>query len=138
MTRSRAIAIGVSLFLITFAYLVGIRVRERYGIGVFLRNESSSTLRDARLRIESKGINVAIPDLVPGAGKRIFVSPPGESHFVLEFADDAGTVHRALVVGYVESGYCGNARVTIRPGLGVSSEQKISPVACWDSWLAFF
>jgi hypothetical protein len=56
----------------------------------------------------------------------------------LEFTDAAGVQHTELIVGYVESGYCGNAKVTVLPGNQVLSKEEISLIACRKSWLAFF
>lgn len=131
----RLILISIALLLL---YVMGVIVRGKYGIGVFVQNESGALLREVRVRVDTKGNLHPLPDLPTGRRARVFIRPRGDSDFKLEFTDIAGVQHTELIVRYVESDYCGNAKVTVLPGNQVVSKEDISLIACTKSWLAFF
>jgi len=137
MTQSRTsrfLLIVVGLFLL---YATGIFVRERYGIGVVIRNDSEETLRQVSVKVESlgdSGQRHSIPDLAPGDWQRVFAQAVTESHINLEFTDSRGKLHVETVFGYSESGYCGTASAIVLTG---DRADTISNLQCWKSWLGF-
>ena len=126
-----SIAIGVVLF-----YLLGVFVRGRYGIKVGVHNISGEPLRDVSLKLEPQEEAHQLGVLSNGGRVKTFVQPRTESHIVLQYADGNGT-HTETVVGYVESGYCGRAEVSILPQHKVTSNENIDPVFCRKGWLDF-
>jgi hypothetical protein len=126
--------VAVGLFLI---YVTGVTVRQRYGIGIAVRNESGETLRQVSVKVESigdRGKRYNLFDLVPSGRAHIYVTPVTESHIKLEFTDARGKVHVETVVGYAESGYCGTATATV---LTEDRVDTISHLVCRKSWLDF-
>jgi hypothetical protein len=124
----------VGLFLF---YVLGVIVRQQYGIGVVVRNESGETLRQVSVKVESigdRGMRSDLYYLAPGGHVRVYTQPMTESHINLEFMDARYKLHTETVVGYVEAGYCGTAKATILPGDRVDT---ISDLACWKSWFDF-
>jgi hypothetical protein len=130
----RSVLVVVGLFLF---YVLGVIVRQQYGIGVVIRNESGETLRQVGVKVETKGKRYGLPDLAPGDRRRVFVQPVGESSIDIQFIDAGGKPHVELMVGYVESGYCGNAKATILPGGRTKLTEDIDPLFCGKSWLDF-
>jgi len=118
-------------------YVVGVILRQQYGIGVVVRNESGETLRQVSVKVQSRGKTYSMPDLAPGEHRRVFVQPVGESSIDVQFTDASDKPHVESVVGYVESGYCGNAEAMILPGGKTRLTEEISLVFCRKSWLDF-
>jgi hypothetical protein len=136
----RRFGIG-KLFLVivglALLYVVGLFVREHYGIAVSIRNHSGQSLREVRIQVPARGAEFNLGELANGKSVRIFVQPRAESHIALAFADATGP-HAETIVGYVEAGYCGKAEVEILPGEMVKSVERIDPIWCKKSWLDFF
>jgi hypothetical protein len=131
-TRLVLLIVGLLLF-----YVMGVIVRQQYGIAIAVRNESGEELRQVSLRIESigdRGKRYDLPDLASGDRARIYVSPVTESHINLEFTDARGKLHVETPVGYAEFGYCGNVKATVLTGDRIDT---ISALACRKSWLDF-
>ena len=126
-----SICIGIVLL-----YLLGIFVRGRYGIAVSVRNASGESLRNVSLKLEPPGIDYQFGVLSNEERAKAFVRPRTESHIVLQYADGTGP-HVETIVGYVESGYCGMAEVSILPEHKFKSSENIDPVFCKKSWLDF-
>jgi hypothetical protein len=118
-------------------YVVGIFVRQQFGIAITIRNASREPLQQVRVKVETRGNRYGLRDLAPGEQARVFVKPRTESHINLEYIDAHHQPHVELVVGYVEAGYCGQAMATILPGGEVASEEDIDLIACWKSWVDF-
>ncbi len=134
-TRLLLVAVGLFLF-----YVLGVAARQRYGIGVLVSNESGETLRQVSVKVENMGDRArtyGLSDLAPSARVRVYVQPVTESHINLEFTDARGKLHVETVVGYAESGYCGNAKATILPGGKTKLTEDIDLVFCRKSWLDF-
>jgi hypothetical protein len=137
MTQSRTsrfLLIVIGLFLL---YATGIFVRERYGVGVVIRNDSEETLRQVSVKVESlgdRGQRHSLPDLAPGDWQRVFVQAVTESHIKLESTDSRGKLHVETVVGYSESGYCGTASAIVLTGDGFDT---IPTFNASKSWLDF-
>jgi len=119
-----------------FLYLLGVFVRGRYGIQVDIQNVSGESLRDVGVKLEPQEEAHQLGALSNGARVRTFVQPRTESHIVLQYADNSGT-HMETIVGYIESGYCGKAEVSILPQHKATSSENIDPVFCKRSWLDF-
>ena len=126
-------AIAVGIFLL---YLLGIFVRGRYGIAVSVHNVSGETLRDIIVTLEPRGKRYQLGALADAERARTFVEPSTESHVVLHYIGSDGP-HVETIVGYVESGYCGKAEVSVLPNHKVISSETIDPVFCKRSWLDF-
>ncbi len=136
-TRSRTTHLTLAVVGLFAFYVVGVIVRQRYGISIAIRNESGETLRQVSVKVESigdRGKRYNLPDLASGGRAHIYVSPVTESHINLEFTDARGKLHVETVVGYAESGYCGTAKATVLTGDRVDT---ISALACRKSWLDF-
>ena len=131
-TRFVSIVLGLFLF-----YAVGVATRQRFGIGIFVDNQSGETLREVIVKVEGKGKAYRLPDLAPGDRRRVFVQPVGESRVDIHFKDASGKPRVEPVVGYVESGYCGSAEVTILPDGKATLKENIDTTFCRRSWLAF-
>jgi hypothetical protein len=135
MTRLRGLfAFGGFLLF----YVVGVFAREQYGIGISVTNQSSETIHQVHVKVERKGKPYELPDLEPGQTKRLFVEPVGESNVNLRFTDSRGQRHDEVLVGYVESGYCGNAKATTLPNGQISTKERINVAFCYGSWFEFF
>jgi len=119
-------------------YLVGILVRQQFGIGITIHNDSDGPLQKIRVRVERQGTSYGVPDLLPGKRGHIFVKPVTESHINLEYVDSNHQPHTELLVGYVEADYCGSATITILPEGKTLSRENIDLIACWKSWLDFW
>jgi hypothetical protein len=135
--RSRVakfISSGIGILLI---YILGMFVREQYGIAVVIRNASGQPLRQLRITNEPRGSGYDLGDLAPQKKVRVFVRAGGESHLNLEYTDMVGVRHSELVVGYIEGGYCGKAEVNVLSRDKVASHEKIDPVACIGGWFDF-
>ena len=135
--RSRTTRLAILIGRLLLLYVVGVIVRQQYGIGVVVRNESGETLRQVSLKVESigdRGKRYNLLDLTSGGHARVYAQPVTESHINLEFMDVRSKLHTETVVGYAEAGYCGNAKATILPGDRVDA---ISDLVCWKSWLDF-
>jgi len=116
---------------------MGVIVHQQYGIAIAVRDESGEALQQVSLRIESiedRGKRYNLPDLASGDRARIYVSAVTKSHINLEFTDARGKRHVETLVGYAESGHCGNAKATVLTGDRVDA---ISAFACRKSWLDF-
>jgi hypothetical protein len=120
----------------TLLYALGVFVRGQYGIRVSVSNMSGQSLHEVKLNLEPRGETRDLGNLGNGQGARVFVRPRTESHVSLTFRS-ANETHVETVVGYVESGYCGNAEVKVLPHEKVTSTESIDPVFCKKSWLAF-
>jgi hypothetical protein len=116
--------------------LLGVFVRGRYGIEVSVHNVSGQALRDMHLKLEPDGRDFPLGVLTSEERARVFVQPRRESHIILQYADASGT-HTQTIVGYIESGYCGKAEVSIFSQHKVTSRESIDPVFCNKSWLDF-
>ncbi len=139
-TRSRTTHLTLAVVGLFAFYVVGVIVRQRYGISIAIRNESGETLRQVSVKVESigdRGTRYQLPDLTQGGRVRVYAQPVSESHIGLEFVDAANTRHAETVVGYAETGYCGSIAATIRPGGRVELNGTISNLACWKGWLDF-
>jgi len=139
--RSRTTRLALLIGGLLLFYAMGVIVRQQYGIGVVVRNESGETLRQVSLKVESigdRGKRYNLRDLAPGRHVRVYTQPVTESHINLEFMDARNKLHTETVVGYVEAGYCGNAKATILPGDKTKFTEDIDPVFCGKSWLEFF
>lgn len=136
MHSSRVVWLGSIAIGVVVLYLLGIFVRGRYGIAVSVHNVTGESLRDVSLRIEPQGEGHSLGVLSDQKQARAFLQPRTESHIVLQYTDAVGT-HMETVVGYVESGYCGKAEVSILPKHNVTSRETIDPVLCKKSWLDF-
>jgi len=138
--QSGAITIGQILLIlgtVVLLYVLGVFVRQRFGIGITLRNETSENLRNVQIRIKSRGPTYNLADLNPGQKHHLFVTPVTESNVNTLFTDAAGRKHDEIVVGYAEQGYCGNATVIIRRGGSTQVSEHVDPVFCARSWLDF-
>jgi hypothetical protein len=129
----RVISICFGLLIL---HLVGIFVREKYGIAVSIHNSSGQVLQRMTVTSQPRGEKHDLGSLANEKRTRVFVQPAEESHLVLEFMDNTGP-HQETIVGYVESGYCGKAEIDVVPGGKVVSSEKIEPVACMGGWLDF-
>lgn len=118
-------------------YILGVVVRGHYGIAVDIHNASGHTLERSMLRVERDGTEHDLGDLAPGKQTRTFIQPVRESHIVLKY-QVAGVEHTETIVGYVESGYCGKAEVTVLADDRVVSKESIDLVLCKRSWLDFY
>jgi hypothetical protein len=130
-------------FLMLFAgllvfYVVGVVARGRYGIRVLVGNRSGETLRRVVLKEEIHGPRYELGDFRDGFSRHIFIRPKTESHIAMDFQDAAGTPHSELVVGYLESGYCGSAEAVVEPGGKVMANEHVDILFCKGSWLDFF
>jgi hypothetical protein len=112
---------GVGILLI---YILGVFVREQYGIAVVIRNASGQPLRQLRIKSEPRGGGYDLGELSPQKKVRVFVKPGEESHLNLEYTDIVGVRHSELVVGYIEGGYCGKAEVNVLSRDKVASDEK--------------
>ena len=133
ITLRIALLIGALLLF----YVAGIFVRQQYGIKILVNNQSGEVLRHVILKEETHGPQHDLGDLGIGIRRHIFVQPRTESHINLEFLDSGGISHTELVVGYVESGYCGRATAIVQPGGKVNVKENIDIVFCKGSWLDF-
>jgi hypothetical protein len=125
---------GIGILLI---YILGVFVREQYGIAIVIRNASGQPLRQLRIQNEPRGRGYDVGDLAPQKKVRVFVKPGEESHLNLEYTDIVGVRHSELVVGYIEGGYCGKAEVNVLSRYKVTSDEKINQVACVGGWFDF-
>ena len=126
---------SVSIAII-FLYVLGIFVRGEFGIEVSIHNVSGEPLRDMHLKIQPVGRDISLGVLSNEKRVRAFVQTRTESHIVLQYADASGT-HSDTIVGYVESGYCGKAEVSISSQNKVTSRESIDPVFCKKRWIDF-
>ena len=135
--RSKKTKVGLAVIGLVLLYVAGVIVRQQYGIGVAVRNQSGETLRQVGVKFDSRGKTYSMPDLAPNERRRVFVQPVGESSIEAEFTDASGKPHVEVVAGYVESGYCGDVQATILPGGKTKLTEDISVNVCWKSWLDF-
>jgi hypothetical protein len=138
--RSRTTRLALPIVGLLLFYVTGVIVRQQYGIGVVVRNESGETLRQVSLKVESigdRGKRYNLRDLLSGGHVRVYAQPVTESHINLEFMDVRSKLHTETVVGYAEAGYCGNAKATILPGGKTKLTEDIDAVFCGKSWLDF-
>jgi hypothetical protein len=120
---------------IVFFYSLGVFVRGRYGIVVSVHNVSGQSLRDVSVNVEPSGKERYLGAISDRQSDRAFVQAQTESHIALRYTDASGT-HIETVVGYIESGYCGKAEVSILPD-HITSSENIDPVFCKGGWLDF-
>jgi hypothetical protein len=135
---SRFVLAGIGVCLL---YLVGVVLRQQYGIGIVVSNESGETLRQVCVKVESlgdRGKRHNLGALAPGDRVHVYVQPVTESHINLEFMDARNNLHVETAVGYAEAGYCGNAKATILPGGITRISKVIAPIFCKRSWFDFF
>jgi hypothetical protein len=131
--RSRLARVVVSLFGLTVIYVSGVFVREQYGIGMLIQNKSGGALHQVVIKLDDdvgKNRTYPLSDIAPNDRARIYVLPTAASVINLEWASPAGERQTELLSGYVESGYCGNLKVSIYPGSKSEITGKISPVLC--------
>ena len=134
ITVGRAfLVLGTVLLL----YVLGLIVRQRFGIGITLKNETSENLRNVQIKIKSRGPTYNLGDLTAGKKRHLFVTPVTESNINVLFTDASGKQHEQTVVGYAEEGYCGRATVIIRPDGSIQVSEHIHLVLCVGSWLDF-
>ena len=137
LIRSRTVRILVAAAGFSLFYVLGLFVREQYGIAIVIQNESGGALRRIRVKAEPTGRVISLGDLANEQHTRVFVEPRTESHIRLGYTDASGQPHVEIVVGYAEAGYCGEAEVKVLPGDKATSKENIDPVICWNSWLGF-
>ena len=135
--RPRTTRLTFAVVSLLVFYVVGVIVRNQFGVRVIVSNESGEALRQVSLKVETRGKRYSLPDFAAGQHRRVFVEPVGESHINLEFLDARNKVHSELVVGYVETGYCGTAKAVILPEGRVESTDFIPELVCWKGWLGF-
>ena len=135
--RSKKTKVGLAVLGLVLLYVAGVIVRQQYGIGVVVRNQSGETLKQVGVKFDSRGKTYSMPDLAPNERRRVFVQPVGESSIEVEFTDASGKPHVEVVAGYVEFGYCGNAVATILSGGKSKMTEDIRVDFCRRSWLDF-
>jgi len=118
-------------------YVVGVVVRGQFGIRILVSNQSGEILRYVVLKEETHGPRYELGDLGDGFSRRIFIRPRTESHVAMSFQDASGTLHSEVVVGYLESGYCGSAVAIVLPGGKVKANERIDTLSCKGSWVDF-
>ena len=123
---------------IALVYVAGVAVRDHYELKITVRNEANVPIRPV-LRLNEAGDDIALPELASGRRARRFVHlRSGEASIDLEFDEPGGKPIRKNIIGYTESGYCGNVIVTVKPDFQVTSEGSPEKVACFGSWFEFF
>jgi hypothetical protein len=128
------IRIGLIIFLI---YSSGVVVRSRYGLRVAIANQTSETLRDTVVALESKK-GYRIGTVSHGRSKTVYVEPTGGDSIRLQFTDTNNVRRNELIAGYVENGYCGEVRVKVRPdGSVLANDESYALYYNWWSWLGF-
>ena len=132
--KIKALALFVGLFLF---YVLGVVVRQRYGIAVDVRNLSQHTLRNVSVKVEYRGKRYPLSDLEPGRHQRVFVQPAGESGILLEFVDWQNTRRVEVLAGYVEDGYSGTASGTVLADGRVVTYDDTFRFFYYKSWLDF-
>jgi hypothetical protein len=140
MLRSRTAKLVFITAALLALYLIGIILRQHYGILIAITNESGGPLREMTVTVrgsERKNIRV-IGSLPPGKRTRLFVTAMTESDISVEFVDPTGQHHRETIVGYVEQGYCGRGTARVLLDSTVKTDERIDPVACWGSWFDFW
>jgi hypothetical protein len=133
-TKIKAVALFVGLFVF---YVLGVVVRQHYGIAVDVRNLSQHTLRNVSVKVEYRGKRYPLPDLQPGQHKRVFAQPAGESGINLEFVDWQNAKHVEDLAGYVEDGYSGTASGTVLADGRVVIDNDTFRHFYYKSWLDF-
>jgi hypothetical protein len=118
-------------------YLAGGLARHQFGIAVDVHNRSRETIRQVSVKVERRGARYPLPDLAPGQSARAYVKPVGESQINVEFTLAGGGPGTVTVAGYVESGYCGTASLTILSGGQVEVDDDTFRFLYWRSWLEF-
>jgi hypothetical protein len=137
MLRLRLLRILLTIAVLLVIYAAGIVVRNGYGIGVVVRNESKETLHGVSVKVDYRGNRYPLPDLLPGQRVRIFVKAAGESSIKLESADSKNVQHAELLAGYFEDGYCGTTTAIIHSPALVEVQDDTFGIACWKSWFEF-
>jgi hypothetical protein len=115
---------------------MGVLVRGHFGIAVTVHNLSGHPLENVTLTLEPSGHSFELGTVKDQRHARIFVAPRTESHISMKFTTGSRE-HREIVVGYVEGGYCGKAKIEVLPGDRMVSRESIDPVFCKRSWLDF-
>ncbi len=136
MRRSRAVGIASIALGLIFVYVAGVGIRQRYGIHVEIENESHASLRDVRIDVRDRGGRYLLGEISAGEKRGKYIQPETESHVDLSFIGEEGTEHVGTVVGYAESGYCGDVKVVLRANYQIDSTGLRQQ--CSLSWLAFF
>ena len=102
--------------ILLVAVLIGILAFQlRSGIRVTIENTGTTTLESVVLHVTGASYNMG--DIVPGASATARVSPTSESHLEIEFTDADGQAQRLDAGGYLEPGYRGTIRVSIKDGV---------------------
>jgi hypothetical protein len=128
-------AVLAAVALIVF-YLLGVAVRQHYGICVDIRNMSEKTVRQVRVTVAIDGKTYDLPDMEPGDHKRVYVQPAQKSEVILRIDDGMSNPRDISVFGQAGPSDCSVAMVQILPQHNTQTDEIHRPV-CWKGWLDF-
>jgi hypothetical protein len=115
------VAIPAVLLLILSVFLL---FQLRSGIHVTIQNTGQTSIHSVVLHVT--GNSYSIGDLAPGGSKEATVNSAGESTLRIEFTDSDGKKQQLDAGVYLEPGYRGTIRVSIRDGVIDHNDQQIS------------
>jgi len=88
------------------------------------------------VKVESRGGSYFVGDTRARESKRIFVEPVTESHVNVQYSL-SGQSKTETVLGYAETGYCGNVTATFRADRTWAIEDDVDNNPCWKGWFEF-
>lgn len=115
------VAISAISLLILSVFLL---FQFRSGIRVTILNTGQTSIHSVVLHVT--GNSYSIGDLAPGDSGEATVTSAGESTLKIEFADADGKKQQLDAGVYLEPGYRGTIRVSIRDGVIDHNDQQIS------------
>lgn len=122
--------VGIFLF-----YMIGMHVRQSYGLRIDIRNESGEVIHGVNLKFVGWRYQheAPIPDLSPGQRGRYFVKLARKSNVGLEFIDSRNLRHSENAEEYVYPNSCSSVAGTVNPS-GIVNFTVANPLICGESW----
>jgi len=132
-TRVLLILVGILLF-----YVLGIFVRQRYGVSVVIRNDSAGLVQKVGLKFDGWEYHYqqAVHDVAPGQRVRLFVNPRRKSHVTMEFTGPDNVRYAHTAEDYVPN-ECDSLIFAVNAFGRVEGGIVYHQFICGDSWFGF-
>jgi hypothetical protein len=133
-TRLLLILVGILLL-----YVLGIFVRQRYGVSVVVRNEGAGLVQKVGMKFDGWEYHYkqAVPDLLPGQRFRLFVNPRQKSYVTMEFTGPDNARYHQISEDYVYPNECDSLIFTVDASGRAEAGTVYHHFICGDSWFGF-
>ena len=133
--KTRVLLILVGILLL---YVLGVFVRERYGVRVVVRNDSAGLVQKVSVKFDGWEYHYqqVVPDVVPGQRISLFVNPRRKSYVTMEFTGP-DVRHAQTAEDYVYANECDSLIFTVNASGWVEEAIVYHQFIYGDSWFGF-